>query len=108
LTPHHQLQFKPKKTISSPLFPEKSKSLSMNANAPLSPLRLPGQKTGFDIGAEVIRRSGVDFNTCLHCRGCASDCPFVDAMEYHPHGFIRLLQFKQTEQALSCACFRNS
>jgi len=56
----------------------------------------------------VMRRSGVDFNTCLHCRGCASDCPFVDAMEYHPHGFIRLLQFKQTEQALSCACCRNS
>lgn len=75
----------------------------MNASAQLSTLRLAGQKTGFDIGSEVIRRSGVDFTSCLHCRCCASGCPFVDAMDFHPHGVIRLLQFKQTEQALSCA-----
>jgi heterodisulfide reductase subunit C len=75
----------------------------MNGDLPLPTIRLPGQKTGFDTGSEVTRRSGVDFNSCLHCRCCASGCPFVDAMDYHPHGVIRLLQFKQTEQALSCA-----
>jgi heterodisulfide reductase subunit C len=81
----------------------KKESLLMNASPQFPPLRLPGPKTGFDIGVEVTHRSGVDFNTCFHCRCCASGCPFVEAMDYHPHGVIRLLQFKQAERALSCA-----
>jgi len=75
----------------------------MNATTTMPIINLSEERPGFNIGAEVIRRSGVNFNTCLHCRCCAGGCPFVEAMDYHPHSVIRLLQFKQVETALTCS-----
>lgn len=51
-------------------------------------------------GAEVKRRSGVDFNTCWHCKSCVNGCPFSQAMDYAPNGIIRLLQLGQKQQVL--------
>lgn len=49
---------------------------------------------------EITDRSGINFNTCLHCRTCANGCPFLEGMDYHPHAIIRLLQLGMEEQAL--------
>jgi len=51
-------------------------------------------------GAEVKRRSGVNFNACWHCKSCVNGCPFSQAMDYPPNGIIRLVQLGQKQQAL--------
>ncbi|MFH2059309.1 MAG: 4Fe-4S dicluster domain-containing protein [Pseudomonadota bacterium] len=48
----------------------------------------------------ITVRSGIDFNTCLHCRTCANGCPFLEGMDYHPHAVIRLIQLGMEEQVL--------
>ncbi|MGB5991137.1 MAG: hypothetical protein WBG61_02315, partial [Desulfobacterales bacterium] len=40
----------------------------------------------------VKRRSGVDFNACLHCHTCAGGCQFSQIMDYMPNRIIRLVQ----------------
>ena len=50
--------------------------------------------------AEVIRRSGVDINTCWHCQTCAGGCPFVRAMDYAPNRVIRMVQLGLRKEAL--------
>ncbi len=74
---------------------------------PLVQPALPG--TGINIGeldrslaAEVNMRSGTDVNRCYHCRACANGCPFVQAMDYRPHGVLRLLQYGMRKEALEC------
>jgi heterodisulfide reductase subunit C len=51
---------------------------------------------------EVSQRSATNLNQCLHCRTCASGCPFVRGMDYHPHAVLRLLQYGLRQQALEC------
>ncbi|MBF0203581.1 MAG: 4Fe-4S dicluster domain-containing protein, partial [Desulfamplus sp.] len=53
-----------------------------------------------NIASEVIKRSRVNYNNCYHCRCCAGGCPFFHAMDYAPHGIIRLLQLGYYKQAL--------
>lgn len=49
---------------------------------------------------QVSKRSGIKFNKCYHCRCCAGGCPFYEAMDYPPHGIIRLIQLGMKKQAL--------
>jgi len=42
--------------------------------------------------SHVADRSGVNPGLCWHCNCCAGGCPFVEAMDYHPNGVIRLVQ----------------
>ncbi|MBF0468584.1 MAG: 4Fe-4S dicluster domain-containing protein [Desulfamplus sp.] len=58
------------------------------------------REASFDIASEVIKRSHVNYNNCYHCRCCAGGCPFFQAMDYAPHGVIRLLQLGCYEKAL--------
>ena len=51
-------------------------------------------------GAEVKRRSGVDFHACWQCKSCVNGCPFSQAMDYPPNGIIRLVQLGQKQQVL--------
>jgi heterodisulfide reductase subunit C len=51
-------------------------------------------------GAEVKRRSGVNFYSCWHCKSCVNGCPFSQAMDSPPNGIIRLVQLGQKQQAL--------
>ncbi len=39
---------------------------------------------------EVNERSGETVGLCWHCRTCAGGCPYVRAMDYHPHAVFRL------------------
>jgi len=47
--------------------------------------------------------SGTNVGLCFHCRSCANGCPFVEAMDYAPHGVFRLVQFGLREEAFSCS-----
>ena len=49
---------------------------------------------------DLQRLSGTDLSRCYHCRSCGNGCPFVQAMDYPPHGIIRLAQFGLRQQAL--------
>ncbi len=52
---------------------------------------------------EVKERSGTDLSACFHCRCCAGGCPFIEAMDYSPHGVIRLAQLGMREEVLKSA-----
>ncbi len=59
---------------------------------------LDEQDPGFD--RELQKLSGVKLDRCLHCRSCANGCPFSAAMDYPPHGILRLVQLGQRQEAL--------
>lgn len=52
---------------------------------------------------EVKRRSGVNFNACLHCHTCAGGCQFSQIMDYMPNRIIRLVQLGLKQEALTCS-----
>ena len=49
---------------------------------------------------EVNERSGETVGLCWHCRTCAGGCPYVRAMDYHPHAVFRLVQLGLRKEAL--------
>lgn len=53
-----------------------------------------------DFCEEIQSKSGVEFNTCLHCKTCVNGCPFVEGMDYAPNQIIRLIQLGMVEEAL--------
>ncbi len=52
---------------------------------------------------ELRQDFGINFDVCLHCRSCASGCPFLDGMDYAPNAVIRLIQLDQEYTALRCS-----
>ncbi len=52
---------------------------------------------------DIKASSGIDFNSCLHCKTCANGCPFLEGMDYAPNAVIRLIQFGMEEEALKCS-----
>lgn len=58
---------------------------------------------GVDFASQVMRRSGVNVNRCLHCRSCAGGCPFHQATDYTPNEVIRMVQFGLKKDALECS-----
>ena len=62
----------------------------------------------------VLTASGVNPLKCMRCGKCSGTCPSYDAMEYHPHQFVylvetgdieTLMQSKSIYKCLSCfAC----
>ena len=40
---------------------------------------------------ELIRISGVNPKKCMRCGKCSATCPAYDAMEYHPHQFVSMV-----------------
>lgn len=55
------------------------------------------------LSADISRQSGIDFNSCLHCKSCANGCPFLEGMDFAPNAVIRMIQFGMEEQALKCS-----
>jgi heterodisulfide reductase subunit C len=49
---------------------------------------------------EVNERSRENVGLCWHCRTCAGGCPYVKAMDYHPHAVFRLVQLGLRKEAL--------
>ena len=40
---------------------------------------------------QLIRMSGVNPKKCMRCGKCSATCPAYDAMEYHPHQFVSMV-----------------
>ncbi len=58
------------------------------------------QKGHTDLATDIQKRSGINFNACLHCRTCSNACPFVAGMDYLPNVLLRMVQMGMEEQAL--------
>jgi heterodisulfide reductase subunit C len=52
---------------------------------------------------QVDELSGEKVGLCFHCRTCAGGCPFITAMDYPPHGVLRLVQLGLHREALECS-----
>lgn len=39
----------------------------------------------------LLRISGADVHKCMRCGKCSASCPAYDAMEYHPHQFVSMV-----------------
>jgi heterodisulfide reductase subunit C len=79
----------------------------MNPRAIISKPLLPQvvmefTKSGRSLLHEVSQRSGTEVNLCFHCRTCATGCPFLKGMDYHPNAVLRLLQYGLRQKALEC------
>ncbi len=57
----------------------------------------------FNFTKEVKKRSGVNLNSCWHCRCCSGGCPFFHAMDMAPNAVIRLVQLGLKDEALRCS-----
>jgi heterodisulfide reductase subunit C len=66
-------------------------------------LPIPLKDKSPNLSKMIEDRTGVNPNLCYHCRCCASGCPFIGAMDYHPNGVIRLVQLGQIQEVLQCA-----
>lgn len=60
------------------------------------------KKSSRSLLLEVNQRSRTDVNLCFHCRTCASGCPFLKGMDYHPNAVLRLLQYGLCQKVLEC------
>ena len=57
-----------------------------------------------DLKELVLTTSGVNPLKCMRCGKCSGTCPSYDAMEYHPHQFVYMVE-KAIYTCLSCfAC----
>ena len=46
-----------------------------------------------EIAKEIILlKSGVNPKKCMVCGKCSATCPNYDAMEYHPHQFVQMVE----------------
>lgn len=63
---------------------------------------IPAQNIN-QVSRATLDHSGVNFNSCLHCKSCANACPFLDAMDYHPNVVLRMIQMGMEKEVLECA-----
>lgn len=69
-------------------------------NTKLPPIHL--DRTSLGLADRVSRMSHTELRGCYLCRTCSGGCPFFKAMDYGPHGVMRLLQLGQREELLAC------
>jgi len=48
----------------------------------------------------ALRISGVNPKKCMKCGKCSGTCPNYDAMEYHPHQFVSMVEKGQIEKLM--------
>ena len=53
-----------------------------------------------NLQSEIIRQSGVNPKQCMKCGKCSATCPAYDAMEYHPHQFVSMVESGDIEPLL--------
>ena len=49
----------------------------------------------------VLTTSGVNPLKCMRCGKCSGTCPSYDAMEYHPHQFVYMVEKGDIEKLKS-------
>ena len=50
---------------------------------------------------EILLKSGVNPKKCMVCGKCSGTCPNYDAMEYHPHQFVQMVENGEIEKLLN-------
>ena len=50
---------------------------------------------------EILNVSGVNPKKCMICGKCSGTCPNYDAMEYHPHQFVQMVENGEIEKLLT-------
>ncbi len=50
---------------------------------------------------EILSISGVNPKKCMVCGKCSGTCPNYDAMEYHPHQFVQMVENGEVEKLLN-------
>ena len=50
---------------------------------------------------EILMRSGVNTKKCMVCGKCSGTCPNYDAMEYHPHQFVQMVENGEIEKLMA-------
>ena len=50
---------------------------------------------------EIIMKSGVNPRKCMVCGKCSATCPNYDAMEYHPHQFVQMVENGEIEKLMA-------
>ncbi len=48
----------------------------------------------------ILETSGVNPKKCMVCGKCSATCPNYDAMEYHPHQFVQMVENNEIEPLL--------
>ena len=54
-----------------------------------------------DLKELVLTTSGVNPLKCMRCGKCSGTCPSYDAMEYHPHQFVYMVEPGDIEPLLN-------
>ena len=49
----------------------------------------------------ILLKSGVNPKRCMVCGKCSATCPNYDAMEYHPHQFVQMVENGDLEPLLN-------
>ena len=49
----------------------------------------------------IKRISGVNPRKCMKCGKCTASCPAFDAMEYHPHQFVDMVENGRIEELMA-------
>lgn len=53
-----------------------------------------------EIKNQILSISGVNPKKCMVCGKCSGSCPNYDAMEYHPHQFVQMVENGEIEALL--------
>lgn len=48
----------------------------------------------------ILETSGVNTKKCMVCGKCSATCPNYEAMEYHPHEFVQMVENGEIEPLL--------
>ena len=49
----------------------------------------------------IANLSGVNTKKCMVCGKCSGTCPNYDAMEYHPHQFVQMVENGEIEKLIN-------
>jgi len=50
---------------------------------------------------EILAISGVNPRKCMKCGRCSATCPNYDAMEYHPHQLVSMVENGEIEKLMA-------
>jgi len=64
-----------------------------------APVRLTSDQ--LHLARRVSLLAHTDVSACYQCRTCSSGCPFLSAMDWGPHGIMRLIHLGQRREALA-------
>ena len=50
---------------------------------------------------QILRTSGVNVLKCMRCGKCTASCPAYDAMDFHPHQFVDMVETGRIDELMA-------